>query len=75
MQIQFGKKIETTLGVTHHIHTYGKCALPLSLDWCLDIINGNPTANFALDVLCFSFYVEIWWWKFNKNRIKVNGKR
>lgn len=75
MQIHFGTNIEITLGATHHMSLYGRCALPFSLDWCLDIINGNPMANIALDVLFVRFYFEIWWWKFNKNRRKVKWQK
>lgn len=71
MQIQFGKTVEITLGITHHLSIYGRCALPFSLDWCIDCVNGNPMFNLALDVLFVRFYIDVWWWKFNKHRIKV----
>ncbi len=63
MEIQWGKKREVTLGVTHNFFTYW--GLPFGLTTYKFAPFGHCLGGrfVALDILCIRFYLEFWRWK------------
>lgn len=63
MEIQISKKPEITIGVCHSLGIFGYFALPFSFSWwCVTDVKGSKNREFAIDFLCFRFWIKYWKW-------------